>query len=340
MSDAPPLPPPSNDTMPPPRRRPGLAGFIGGVAGGLVAAIALMAVAALLWPAVRDRIVPPQKSYDTAVGDLDRRIAALEGTAGSAAAAAATDRAALADLGKRLAALEQAVHAPPPEDPRLAALAEKVDQIAGQVAALHAPAQTEADMQQLVARAEAAAQSAKSTAAQRQSAEALLVVVGQLRDAVERGSPYDAELAAARKVAPAEAGGALDVLAATSASGIPPRTALVNTFPSVAAAISRVGLLGSVTEGFWGRIEAEANKLVTVRRVDGQGSDPSSVAARAEKDVQQGDFESAVKELASLQGAPAGEAKAWLDAARLYLNAQHALSDLAAKTAAAVKPAE
>jgi hypothetical protein len=303
--------------------------------GGLVVAAIVAAAVVVLWPSLRARIVPPQKSYDADVGEMSRRLGALEGAAGGAV----SDRATLADVGKRLAALEQAVQAPPPEDPRVAALADKVDQLAGQVATLHAPAEAEADMRQLVTKAEAAAQDARSAAGQRQSAEALLVVVGQLRDVVERGGSYAAELAAARKVAPEDAAAALDTLAATADTGVTPRVELSSSFPAVAAAIARAGLFGTAAEGFWGHLEQEAATLVTVRRVDGQGKDPASVAARAEKDLSQGDLEGALKEMATLEGAPATEARAWMTAAEARLKAEGALSELTAKAGTAVKPA-
>jgi len=335
MSDTQSLPPP---TDPPPHRRtmPSSAiGFVGGLVGGVVTTALIVAVVIAVWPTLRARIVPPQKDYDAAVDALDRRMATLEAAAGSAADA----KAALAEDEKRIAALEQAVHAPPPQDPRIAALSAKLDQLTGQVAALQAPSQAEADMRELVTKAESAAQAAQSQAAARQSAEALLVVVGQLRDAVERGRGYAEELAAARKVAPDDAKGALDALAASADSGVMPRAALINAFPPVASAIARAALVGGVADDLWGRLEHEAATLVTVRRVDGRGTDPASIAARAEKDVRADDLEGALKELAALEGPPAAAARDWVAATRSRLAAEHALSDLAAKAGAAVKPA-
>ena len=337
MSDTPSLPQPSNDTTPPRRiARPALIGFIGGLVGALVVAAAVAGGITVTWPTLKARIVPQPKNYDAALAGLDQRVTALRGAADTAA----KDRSQLADLATRVAALEQAAHTAPAADPRVTALADKVDQLAGEVAALHPQTQAESDMQQLVARAEVAAQAARSTAAQRQSAEALLVVVGQLRDAVERGSSYATELAAARKVAPDDAKDALDALTASADSGVTPRADLINSFPAVASAVTRAAFVGTVAQGFWGRLEQKAATLVTVRRVDGQGTDPASVAARAEKDVRAGDLEGALKELATLQGPPAAEAREWVRAARARLDAEQALSKLTALAGAAVKPSE
>jgi hypothetical protein len=313
----------------------GALGFAGGLVGGLVIALVAAAVIVAAWPSLRAQIAPPPRSYDATIDALDRRMATLEAAAGSAAGG----KTALADLEKRLATLDQAIHAPPPEDPRILQLSAKLDQLTSQVAALQAPSQAEADMRDLVTKAEAAAQAAQSTASDRRSAEALLIVFGQLRDAVERGHSYAVELAAARKVAPDEAKGDLDALAATADSGVTPRDELIDAFPAVNAAIARAGLIGDAGDGFWGHLEHEAMTLVTVRRVDGRGKDPASVAARAEKDVRADDLDGALKELATLDGPPAAEAKDWVAKAKARLAAEHALSGLAAKAGAAVKPA-
>ena len=336
MSDTQTLPQPSNDSVPPRRSiRPAMIGFIGGLVGGAVIAGVVAAAIIVSWPTLKAQIAPPTKNYDATLGDLEHRVAMLQ----NAASAAANERTLLMDLAKRVAALEQATHAAPVEDPHIAALADKVDRLAGQVATLRPQSEAETDMQSLVARAEVAAQTARSAAAQRESSGALLVVVGQLRDAVERGGPYASELAAARKVAPDNAKAALDALAATADTGVTPRADLINSFPAVASAIARVAFVGSVAQGFWGHLEQEAATLVTVRRVDGQGMDPASVAARAEKDVRAGDLEGALKELATLAGPPATEAREWVAAARARVDAEHALSALTALAGAAVKPA-
>lgn len=309
--------------------RAGLYGFLGGLAAGLIVAAAVVAGVAAEWETLRTRLAPP--SDQPAIAALDRRIATLEAAAGRAP----VQDPEIGRLAQRIDALEQAQRAAG-EDPRIAALIEKTDQLSGQVAGLRASAGDQADLQDLVKRAEAAAQAARDAAGHRQSAEALLIVIGELRDAVERGGSYLTELNAARAVAPAEAGPALDALAATADAGVTDREALVASFPPVAASIAQAALLPADTEGFWEKLERKAATLVSIRRTDGQGSDPASVAARAETAAKRGDLTEAVRELAALDGPPAAAAKDWMARAQARLNAERALAELTAKSAAAL----
>lgn len=331
MSDAS-LPP----LEPAPRRlRALLAGFAGGLIGGIAVGAVAVVVLALAWPTIRTQILPQPRDDSAALTALDQRIAGLEGATGKAAEG---NKATVADLQKRLDAVEQAAKNPPapPEDPRVAMLSSKLDDLSTQIATLRVANAAETDLKPLVERAEAAAQAAHDAAAKRQSAEALLVVAGQLHDAIERGGAYANELAAARKIAPPEATPALDTLAASADSGVTPRRALIDSFPAVASAITRAALVSDMADGFWSELEHKAATLVTVRRTDGRGNDPASIAARAEKALNANDLSGAVKELSALDGAPAGEARDWMTAAQARLKVEQALSDLTAKSAAAL----
>lgn len=332
MSDLPSLPPPDISAR---RPRAGLYGFAGGLLGGITVAVIAAVALTAAWPTLRGQIMPQPRDNNAALATLDHRIAALEGAAGQAAEG---NKASLAALAKRLDALEQAAKNPPapPDDPRVAALSGKLDDINAQIAKLQAASAAESDLQPLVARAEAAAQTAKDAAAKRESAEALLVVTGQLHDAVERGGSYANELAAARKVAPPEALDALTALAASADSGVTPLQTLIDSYPPVASAVARAAMMADADEGFWGRLEQKASTLVSVRKTDGVGNDPAAIAARAEKDLNAKNLAGAVKELSSLDGPSAAAAKDWLKAAQARLNAEQALSDLTAKSAAAL----
>ena len=326
---------PAIDSPPKPPRVPrtgGIAiGFLAGLAGGIAVLAVAVAALAVAWPTVRDSVIPPNDVPTAAIDALTARVAALEAAVNRPVAADPE----LAKLGQRVSTLEQAPHSSG-EDPRVGALVTKTDQLADQVATLHAASGDAAEMEKKVARAENAAQSAHDAAAHRQSAEALLIVAGQLRDAVDRGAPYGTELAAARKVAPPSAAATLDALATSADTGVSRRSQLADTFAPVASAIARAALVPPETDDFWGRLIHEAATLVSVRRVDGQGSDPASAAARAEKAVRAGDLSGAAKELEALDGAPGEAAKTWLTAARARLAADHALSDLNAAVATAL----
>jgi hypothetical protein len=313
----------------PSRSNAAMFGFLGGLIGGIAAAALAAGAIVASWPMLRANLVSANEPKPAVIEELNRRIGTLE----AAASRPIGESPDLAQLKQRVATLEQApptVH----EDPRVTALAEKTDRLADQVGKLNGASGDAAEMEKLVTRAEAAAQSAHDSAAKRQSAEALLIVAGQLRDAIERGGPYAAELAAARKVAPPSAGPALDALIANAETGVQRQSQLVESFPAVAAAVTRTSLIPAPNNGFWDRLEHEAATLVSVRRVDGQGSDAASAAARAEKALRAGDLFGAVRELGALDGAPAEAAKTWLTAARARLAAEQGLADLTAATAA------
>jgi hypothetical protein len=312
-----------------------MLGFLGGLVGGLLAAAIVVVVLAGSWPMLRARLLPPAETKSVAIDELVRRVTVLE----QSAARPAQPDPATAQLSQRIGALEQAPRVPA-EDPRVAALTTKTDQLAEQVAALHAASGDSAEMEQKVERAEAAAKSAQDAAARRQSAEALLMVAGQLRDAVERGGPYAIELAAARKVAPAATGAALDALAPEADRGVERRATLVDDFAPVAAAIGRAALVPAEGDDIWSRLKREAAKLVIVRRVDSEGDDPMSIAARAEKALKAGDLAGAVKTLQALGGEPADAAKAWIARAQQRLAAERGLADLAASTSVALSASD
>ena len=317
------------------RSHTALYGFLGGLIGGLAAAAIVVGVIGASWPTLRTHLMPVSDTKPPALDDLTRRVAALEEAAGRPT----PPDPALSQLAQRVAALERTPHESA-EDPRIAPLVAKTDQLADQVAALHAASGDTAEMERQVVRAETAAQSAHDSAARRQSAEALLLVAGQLRDAVERGGPYAVELAAARKVAPASAAPALDSLASTAETGVARRETLAEQFPEIASAIARATLVPSEGDDLWSRLKREAAKLVSIRRVDGAGDDPMSIAARAEKALKAGNLADAVKELQTLSGEPAEAAKAWLAAAQARLAAERGLADLAAATATALSASD
>lgn len=307
----------------------GLYGFLGGLVAGLAVAAVVLGAVATQWEFLRAKLAPP--SDRPVISALDQRVATLEAAAGRTP----VQDPEIGRLAQRTQALEQAQRAAA-EDPRVPALVEKTDQLAAQIAQMRSSAGDQADLQDLVKRAEAAAVAANDVAGKRQSAEALLVVVGQLRDAVERGGPYLIELGAARAVAPADAGPALDALAATAETGVADRQAIIESFPPVAAAIVSAALLPPESEGFWEKLERKAARLVSIRRTDGQGNDAASIAARAEIAAKRGDLADAVRELSTLDGPAAAAAKQWIDRAQARLTAERALSELTAKSAAAL----
>lgn len=316
--------------------RRSLAGFVGGLVGGAILMLIVAAGLAVAWPSFSPILRPKDAARDAALESLDRRVAALEAATSQSAksAAAPSDLARLADLDRRLDMLEQQSHVPPAADARIAALAQKIDQISSDVTNMRNSQPDQGTLARLTERAEAAAQTAHDIAAQRQSAEALLLVVGQLRDAVERGDPYETELAAARQIAPVRATSALDSLSADATTGIARERNLIEAFPVLARNIVRATTQPQ-SDDFWQELRREASTLVSVRRIDGKGDSTAAIVARAEQAVKDGDLAGAVKELSALSGAPADAARDWIAAAKARLAAEQALSQVSAEAAAA-----
>jgi uroporphyrinogen-III synthase len=185
---------------------------------------------------------------------------------------------------------------------------------------------------------------ARQANTRRNSALALLLAVGQLRESAAQGEPFKAELlavAAIAKGAGMETHGipTLDPLAET---GVSTRAALRFQFDSVSRAISQATLAPEGSNWMDRTLGALAN-LVTLRRVDGgdaEGDGPLDLLSRAEAMVLQNDLAGAVAVLENLTGAPAEAAQPWVSAAKAKLAAESALSELTAEALAAVGAAD
>ena len=125
------------------------------------------------------------------------------------------------------------------------------------------------------------------------------VVASALRDSVERGNPFAAELAAAKTfAADATALAPLDGFAST---GVPSTAALARELSSLAQsmikAIGEPARTGSVME----KIQAGAERLVRIRPVgDVPGDDPAAMVARIEAKAARNDIGGALADLSKL----------------------------------------
>lgn len=331
----------------PPARRgiaPVLQGFLGGLIGGVIVSLLAVVVVSATLPQLRAYLLAPQESRTDALGrDIDAikgRLAALEQRLPATTEKGSDEAAAqLQTLDQRLATLEGRLQNPA-GDPRLAALADQANRLSADVTRLHGEVDglrhampPEGTILRLAERAEAAEKASRDIAAQRQSAEALLLVVGQLRDAVNRGDPYEAELRAARRVAPPEETPVLDGLAGGAAHGIVRRDVLIAGFPKLADKLVRASVAPPDGD-FWQRAVGRLTALVSIRRVDGQGDSAAAIVARTEARVKEGDLAKAVQELSALRDEPARLAEPWVDGASARIAADRSLSELAAAAAA------
>jgi hypothetical protein len=237
---------------------------------------------------------------------------------------------------------------------RIGELSDRIDQLAAQSAqASREPADTVklesqiADLRRsipaeglilrLTDRVEAAERAERELAQTQAASTALLLTVGQLRDAVDRGDHFTAELAAARQMAKGDDSALLDSFAPGAETGIARRDQLLRDFKPLTEKLLQQEADSDVP-GFWTMISRHLRKVVSIRRMDGQGNDAEAVLARTDAAFKEGDWDKAVENMRALPGPYLATADDWLRQARLRLAADRALSQLAAAAAARTVP--
>lgn len=163
------------------------------------------------------------------------------------------------------------------------------------------------------------------------AARALVLAVGQLREALRTSGPYANEVAAVKALVgdDPEALGAVAVLEKTADAGIPTLAALRAEFDTVARRVVMESIdLGG--DGWLNRAGKWLFSIVSVRRTgDGAlGVEPDAVVARAEALLASGDIMAAVDALAALDGAAAAAADSWRARAGSRLAAERAIAKL------------
>jgi len=163
----------------------------------------------------------------------------------------------------------------------------------------------------------------------------LAVVAGALRAAVERGTPYTAELGAAKALG-AEAS-VLSPLEPFAAAGVPSADALARDFDKIEPAMTAAATPASHDGGILGRLQANAERLVRVHPVgDTPGDDPAAALARASAKAHRGDIAGALAEVERLPPPSQAPAADWIKAAKARTAALDAARQLAASSLAAL----
>jgi hypothetical protein len=204
------------------------------------------------------------------------------------------------------------------------ALRKEVEALTARLAALeHAERTTDQRIEQSMAGASA------------DRAVRLAVVAGALRAAVERGTPFTGELAAAKALGADAA--ALALLETFAAAGVPGSEALARDFDKVEPAMSAAAVPASHEGGVLGRLQANAERLVRVRPVgDAPGDDPAAALARAGAKAHRGDIAGALLEVERLPPSVQAPAADWIKAAKARTAAVEAARQLAANSLAAL----
>jgi hypothetical protein len=277
------------------------------------------------------------KSLGDSVAALTRRIDGIATTAGNAAARAdaataameaakssaqqsGVQRADLDALANRVAAIESVTN-------RIASIESATNKIAAIESAVKALSENVAN----VARRPASAddRTARTTVA----AEAL-------RAAVERGVPYQAELAAVKSLGVEESVSA--PLEPFAAEGVPSVALLARELTALTPALLHVSGVAASENSFLGRLQANAEKLVRVSPVDAPpGDDVGAIIARIDVDARRSDIAAALAEIARLPEAARSLAAPWVKKAEAREAAIAASRRIAADALAALgKPAQ
>jgi hypothetical protein len=257
-------------------------------------------------------------SIETALSSVRRMVAATAAPNESANAEEA-----LRELSERLARLEQ-----------IGGVVD-IDKLATDNTRISAAV---AAITKRVGAVEEADRNASSTAS---SGRAVVVAVGQLREALRRSGPYVDSLDAVKALAgeDKDMAKATAILEPAAAKGIATLTALRADFDDTASRVIEADAPES-EDGLIQRTINRLSSLVRLRRTrDATGDGPAALVARTEASLTGGDLDAAVSTMAGLTGASAAAAKPWLDRARARLAAERALVTLHVLAMSRVGPA-
>ena len=304
-----------------------------GVVAVLLVLLAL-AIAVASFPLWRDQAgFPAAPSSDAEIEGLRTQLSATGARLAGLEARLAQQPGAAAGDDARLAALEQGLRAIGSQPALPSSLAGDVETLTKQVADLRKTAADAATMLRLADRLDQADAAIRDLKAHRSSAAALLLATSQLREAVNLGMSFDAELRSVGVLAgtDGEIAPVLDALKDRAAVGIAPRAVLGERFAALALVVLRAEILPE-GEGWWRRVLERMLSLITIRREDGSpaGASTAAVLARAQAALARGDLAAAVAEVQSLSNGPAAAAAPWLAEAQARLGADKALSELTA----------
>ena len=161
-------------------------------------------------------------------------------------------------------------------------------------------------------------------------AAAMLLVLNEFRGNVSNQRPFGEDLALVQKFAAndPEMRQSLQKLAPYAQNGVLSRSALQQEFKGLAMDIVMAKLEGEDLS-LQHKARKRMENLVRVRRVDDvTGTSPDAVVARAHILLDQGDIQGAVRELQSLEGAPAQKAAPWMAQAEGTLAANDAATKI------------
>lgn len=151
-----------------------------------------------------------------------------------------------------------------------------------------------------------------------------LMAIRQLREAVDRGTPFETEYNVVHTLGGERVADFLPFLGPHMATGIPTRAMLTDRFHALAIA-ARKAATQSTDNWLEGRVVQFLASAIVVRRSDGDGA--IAAIRRAERMLAEGDFTGCVEATKSAQGPGATVLLPWLQAAMARVNADRVLSE-------------
>ncbi|WP_108819199.1 phage tail protein [Pseudovibrio sp. Alg231-02] len=246
----------------------------------------------------------------------------------------------LTDLQKQFQALKEAPTQLKDLSSQLAVTGSKVDEALAQIGKLTAEqkvlegkieALTQANAettQQITARVDRLEKALGTASAQERAARA--IAIASLRNAVDSGETYEAELAAVEAVLPGDAA-ELAPLKASAASGIPSSAALIAGFGKVARDMSAVSLT-SENDDVVDRLFSSAKSLVSVRTpTDSDGTSSGELLGTMESRVSAGDLAGAIKAYDALPEPMQQVGAAWAEQVKARLAADELVKKITAQ---------
>ncbi|MBX6327374.1 MAG: hypothetical protein IRY89_02235 [Pseudolabrys sp.] len=163
----------------------------------------------------------------------------------------------------------------------------------------------------------------------------LALSAATLRDAVERGAPFAAELQQVKTLG-ADAT-LLAPLARFASEGVPSRQQLARELEDLLPSLARADADGAAPAGFLERLQSSASRLVRIRPIEAPaGDEPATVLARLEVEAAKADIDAALADLNRLPGRLRAPAQAWIDKAQTRAAALAAARDLVVRSARAL----
>jgi uroporphyrinogen-III synthase len=160
---------------------------------------------------------------------------------------------------------------------------------------------------------------------------ALVLAIGQTRQAIVNGSPYGAPLDALSGLTAErpEFRAPLDKLRKHAEHGVPTLMRLRSDFERLSVEMLRASVEAETGGDWLDRVWARLRTLVTIRRTgEVQGDTPRARIARAEAALARNDLAAAVNEIEALPAQAKRPAEKWLQDARARLEAESALAEL------------